>query len=280
MPEPGHWRFSASLVGTPLHIEHVESENVVTPYWHDQHLVVAELNAIAVRGVAPGIAASISVPVRYVRDRIQFRDLAGQPYVPPIPDQHHRNETLIRPGDVALGLAFERPLGAWSAAVSPGISIPTGRTEANPFALGRLGLPHQHIQFGTGTWDPMLSVSALRAAGAFTWIAGANARWSLYDNPRGFRAGDRYGLRLDAGRTIGGWNAKSGLSFSHERAERWDGRIEEEGNLGRTDLDLVLGLGRTTAIGTWALNAQIPMISRSTGSQVRYPVIVSTTWSR
>jgi len=270
-------------VGTPLHIEHIEADdpNNVAPYWHDQHLIVAELSAHAVRGLAPGMALSVTVPLRYVRDRIRFRDLAGQPYVPPFPDTHHRNETLLRPGDVSLALPLSRPVGAWTIGVSPGLSLPTGRTEANPFELGRLGLPHQHIQFGTGTFDPLLGISALRTAGALTWIASADARWSLYANAHEYQAGDRFGLRLDAGRTLSAWNAHAGLAFAHERAEHWNGRIEEEGNLGRTDLDLVVGAGRPLgASGTWTLNAQIPMVSRSTGSQVRYPVIVSMTWSK
>jgi hypothetical protein len=282
VPEPGHWRLSGTLTGTPLHIEHIEDENVAVPYWHDQHLVVAELSATAVRGIAPNLALSVTAPLRYVRDRIRFRDLAGQPYVPPVPDQHHRNETLIRFGDVSVAMPVARTIASWTVAIAPGVAIPTGRTEANPFALGRLGLPHQHIQFGSGTFDPTLAISALGERAGLTWIAAGDARWTLYENTHGYRAGDRYGLGLQAGRAIAGpWNGRAGLAFAHERAERWDGRLEEEGNLGRTDLDLTLALGRPIAAsGTWTARAQIPLVSRSTGVQTRYPVIFALSWSR
>ena len=41
--------------------------------------------------------------------------------------------------------------GEWTLSARAGTSLPVGRTEPNPSALGREGLPHEHIRFGTGT---------------------------------------------------------------------------------------------------------------------------------
>ena len=32
------------------------------------------------------------------------------------------------------------------------MTLPLGRTVEDPFALGDMGLPHEHSQFGTGTF--------------------------------------------------------------------------------------------------------------------------------
>ena len=59
------------------------------------------------------------------------------------------------------------------------------------------------------------------------------------------------------------------------------GRIEEEGNSGRTDLFLSLGAGRRIAsFGSLAAGVEVPLASKSTAHQVDIPVIVSLQWSR
>ena len=242
---------------------------------------MTELDASAVRGIAPGIGVSVTVPLRLVRDRIHYLDLARQPYTPPFPDYHHRNQTLFHAGDVTIAVPMTRPAGEWTMGLSLGVSLPTGKTEPDPFALGDLGLPHQHIQFGTGTFDPMVAASATHPAGATTLSATANTRLTLYRNSHEYQAGDRFGLGAGAGRKLGAaWNASAGLALANEQAERWHGVVQSEGNLGRTDLNLVLGLGRSVvAAGTWTVNAQVPLLSHSNGNQVRYPVIFGLSWS-
>ena len=107
------------------------------------------------RGFGGGFGLESVGSLRHVTTRIRFEDLDRRPIVVPDGDIHHRNETLLGPGDPWLMAVTGRRMGAWSAAVRGGVTIPLGRTEENPFELGRRGLPHQHIQFGTGTWDPL-----------------------------------------------------------------------------------------------------------------------------
>ena len=57
--------------------------------------------------------------------------------------------------------------------------------------------------------------------------------------------------------------------------------IEEEGNLGRTDLLAAAALLRQLGTaGAVTLQVKVPLLVRAHGSQVDYPVIVALGWSR
>jgi hypothetical protein len=218
--------------------------------------------------------------LRQVTTRIRFEDLDRRPIVLPGGDIHHRNETLAGPGDPwVMGVAGRR-LGHWSAALRAGITVPLGRTEENPFALGRRGLPHQHVQFGTGTWDPLLGASLGRRLGTVMATASVIARLPVATNGHGYHAGRRVQMSTTAERRISGpWRGQAGLDYGRETAETWGGRIEEEGNLGRSDLlasaGIVRRLGTRSLVGT----VKIPLRTRSSnGVLIDYPVIVSIGW--
>ena len=73
-------------------------------------------------------------------------------------DNHHRNETYIGFADADLFLGYGmqgllRETDFFMARV--GTTIPFGKTEENPWKLGDAGLKHLHIQFGTGTFNPI-----------------------------------------------------------------------------------------------------------------------------
>jgi hypothetical protein len=221
------------------------------------------------------------LPVRLVRDRVHYQDLARQPYTPPNPGLHHRNETLTGFADPQVGVGYGRHLFPWTLAARAGLSIPLGRTEANPFELGRLGKWHQHIQFGTGTWDPLVSLAVGRTTGPIDLQLSGLGRFPTAENEHGYRAGRRYTLSLGGSSSLGkGWSANTGLQLAREEPEKWSGVIENEGNLGRTDLFLMLGGGRRLApFGSLGASVQVPLASKTTGDQVDIPVIVSVQWS-
>jgi len=222
------------------------------------------------------------VPIRSVRDRVHYEDLNRQPYTPPHPGLHHRNETLTRPADPQVALHFGRNLETWTFAGRAGVSIPIGRTEPNPFALGDQGLWHQHIQFGTGTWDPLLGVSAARSFGAFDTELNGYARLILYENDHGYQAGNRYlGSLLASHGFARTWKGSAGIIVAREMPERWDGEIESEGNLGRTDVLLSLEASRGfKSAGAMRFALQIPISSHSTGEQVSMPVVFALGWEK
>jgi hypothetical protein len=236
----------------------------------------------AARGLRQGLGLELQLPFRAVRDRVHYLDLNRAPYVPPNPDFHHRNETLTGVGDPQVAAHLGRQGRVWAFGARVGISIPLGRTEPNPFALGRLGLPHQHIQFGTGTWDPILATAVGRPIGAFETQLAGTARLTFAENDHGYRAGNRYTLRFGASRPLGRlWGASAGLLYAREETERWNGTIETEGNLGRRDLFLSLGGGLSVSSqSSLALSLDVPISSHSTGEQVEVPLIFSLTWTR
>ena len=247
-----------------------------------QDLFVSELVLTVGRGLGENVALELQAPFRLVRDRVHYLDLARQPYVPPNPGLHHRNETLAGISDPQLAVAVGREWDPWTVAGRLGLSIPLGRTEPNPFELGRRGLWHQHIQFGSGTWDPVMSLAVGRSAGPLDLGLSGTARVTLVENERGHRAGNRYSAQLSASPHLGDlWSANLGVLLAREETEKWDERIEEEGNLGRTDLFLSLGAGRAIPpIGAFGLGLQVPLLSEATGEQVEVPIIVSLTWGR
>jgi hypothetical protein len=252
------------------------------PIFHEEDLTISEIAFVTEAGLARGLGVEAVVPWRWVRTRIRFEDLEHQPIEVPNGSIHHRNETLRGPGDPWLLLHGARGLGAWTVAARAGISIPLGRAEPNPFELGRRGLPHEHIQFGTGTWDPIAGVSAGRRFGQVGFVVHALARLVFGTNAHGYQAGDRFYASAALDRRIAGaWRGIAGLDLAREQTETWDGRIETEGNLGRTDLLASIGVTRPLGrAGGFHVTAKIPLVTRATGAQVRYPVIVALGFSR
>jgi hypothetical protein len=109
----------------------------------------------------------------------------------------------------------------------------------------------------------------------------ALGRFAVATNSHGYHGGDRYQAVLDATRRLGErWHGSAAVQLLRETAETWDGRIEEEGNLGRTDLLLAVGLTRSAGHASLTLGVQVPLYAHATGSQLSYPVIVSLTASR
>ena len=252
-------------------------------YWHVQSLTLNQASVTGAVGVSPHIGLETVVPFRHVISRIRFLDSVRRPLDRPQGDIHHRNETLAGIEDPWLMVHAGAPRGAWTVAGRAGVTIPLGRTEPDPFALGDLGFPHQHIQLGTGTWDPIVGAAAGRRFGDVAFTVTALARFVLGESSHGYQAGDRYYAEAMASRRLAGaWSASLGFIAAREQAERWGGRVrDEEGNLGRTDLLLAAGVARRLGgVGTFSLTLKIPVLTRSEGAQLDYPVIVSVGWGR
>lgn len=268
------------MSGTRSRNEHISTEDGDTPVWHVQDFTLTETTLSVARGLGAGFGLESVVFLRHVTTRIRFEDLDRRRIELPGGDIHHRNETLAGPGDPWLMAVAGRRFGAWSAAVRGGVTAPLGRTEENPFELGRRGLPHQHVQFGTGTWDPLAGAGVGRRFGGVIASASVLARLPVAENGHGYRAGRRIQAAASADRRIAGrWRAQAGLDYANEAAERWDGRIEEEGNLGRSDLLLSAGVSRPIGARAIVFTLKVPVRTRSfNGVHIDYPAIVSIGW--
>lgn len=175
-------------------------------------------------GVSDRLTLSLRVPYDVKAQEITYTTLSGEPFVPPYGDIHHRTETLRGFGDWPVFALF--PLGT-EIQIGAGVSIPIGHTEPNPIVLGREGRTHQHIQFGSGTVDPLASVLWSRHLGSVVLNAWADAQFPLYENKHGFKAPTT--VRYSAGPSI--TLGTTGLSLlyagQYQSIGRWDGEVDE-----------------------------------------------------
>jgi hypothetical protein len=266
---------SLNAHGTRVHNEHTAEEGR-RQVWHVQDFTNAEGSVTVARGLRPGLGVEVTGFLRHLSTRIRFEDEGRQPLDWPQGDIHHRDETLFGPGDPWLLLHAARGAGAWTLAARAGASLPLGRTEPNPFALGREGRAHQHVQFGTGTADPLVGVGLGRRVGSLSVALSALGRFGVATNTHGYRPGHRYLASLEAQRGLSpSWHVSAALQLAHENAETWGGRVEEEGNLGRTDVLVGAAVTRMAGRAGLTLSVQVPVSTRATGAQLDYPLVVS-----
>jgi len=248
------------------------------PYQHDQTLVSNDLVLDAELGLLPHLAIEGIFTLRQTTDRIQFLDLQNQPYVPPVPDFHHRNETIVGPTDPWLMLHFGTNFSDYAVSGRAGVSLPIGYTVPNPFELGREGLPHEHIQYGTGTWDPILGASIDRQFTGYGLSLWTLNRFVFGTNSYGYQSGHKLLVGLTAKTDFGlkQFNFSGGLDVYREMGEHWSGKTELEGNLGRTDFIADLTAAWVfSKPWTVTLGLKIPLYSFVQGEQAYYPGILT-----
>jgi hypothetical protein len=155
---------------------------------------------------------------------------------------------------------FGKTVGSVIVTARAGTTLPLGRTQEDPFRLGDLGLRHQHIQFGNGTFDPLLALDLSRDFGKLQLAAYGQAQLTLYQNSKGFRAGNRAFAGVSGGMLVlEKLTGSLGLDVLHERPERWQGLVRQDGNLGRTELLVGMTLARVFGETTGALVVRVPV---------------------
>lgn len=247
--------------------------------WHDLQLFFGEVRLHAEYGITSWLAADLFWSLRLVHVGFQLQDAATRmPIAPPYgADIHHRTETLVGLSDPWLSLRAGKALGPWAFAFRAGLTLPVGSTVPNPFELGDEGKVHEHIQFGTGTVDPLVGVELRRDLGRFSVGGWMLAKASLYQNPHHYQAGSQLLVGANASSDL--WTRRLwfmlGALVYNEQPERWDGITETEGNLGRTDLMLDTAVSYHVADKwTMTLSARVPFYSQAVGAQLNAPAIV------
>lgn len=250
------------------------------PQEHDQRISLVDLRLDATLGLAQGWGVALGLPLRLVDTAITYRDLSGRPITLDYEDIHHRTERLAGPGDPSLTAVWSASPGRWTLGARAGASLPLGRTEEDPNRAALEGEKHQHIQFGTGTVDPVLAAQARRAWESVEVSGWALAAAPLYQNHHGYRAGRRFaaGLGVQSALGLQAWRFEAALDVQGETAEAWAGEVAHgehmEGNRGR--IDVLVGAGATWEVGGIALRLALktPIITRVVGEQLSYPVVV------
>jgi hypothetical protein len=289
LPPRGTLNLSLSVTATGAHTGHIEScpdingpgcaRMPVPDEWHDLTLFFGELRLHAEYGLTSWLSADLFWTLRVVHVGFQLEDaVTRMPITPPFgPDIHHRTETLVGLTDPWLSFRAATVLGPWAFSFRLGATLPVGSTVPNPFELEREGKEHEHIQFGTGTVDPLAGVELRRAIGRFVISGWLLAKTSLYQNSHHYQAGSQLiaGANASSALWTGRWRFMLGALVYNEQAERWDGIIESEGNLGRTDLLIDTAIScRVARQWTATLSARIPVYSHAAGAQLSTPAFV------
>ncbi len=252
------------------------------PQVHDQMFYVGELRPTFELGLGDTFSLELQAPIRLSATTVKYRRLDGTEFDPDYVNIHHRNETLAGLADPSVSVRAVWKLGGVVVGGRLGLTLPLGKTEENPFALGRKGLEHQHLQFGSGTFNPKGGIELAYPLGRFQLRGYGQTQLTLYENAKGFRAGHRFagGVAGD-GRVVGELRGALGVDLSNEQPERWAGRIEQDGNLGRTDF--LVGASLAYPLGTFmlTLGVKVPVYQHiivsadHRGGQLSYPAIVT-----
>ncbi|HET7435836.1 MAG TPA: hypothetical protein VFN10_14100 [Thermoanaerobaculia bacterium] len=209
---------------------------------HEHHVRVglAHYEMTAAYGIRDAMQLVLRLPYDVKDMRVRYTTLDGAPFTPPYGDIHHRTETLTGISDPSVMLDVQR--GEWI--FGGGLSLPVGRIESDPIAAGRAGVTHEHMQFGTGTFAPLLSAQWRRAQ----WSAGAETRLTLYENREGFRAPNL--VLWSAGRSfrIDRATLSTRLAGQYQSIGRWHGEIDEGSGFqtGGLRVDVALPVGALT----------------------------------
>lgn len=176
---------------------------------------------------------------------------------------HHRTETYRGLSDLMLLATYDKQAlfsAGDSLEISAGTTLPTGKTEDNPFELGDKGQEHLHIQFGTGTVDPLLEASYwMPLARKFRLGSYALARFPLYANRKTYQGPGE----LTAGLLLGYQLRKRLTLYLDTKAyyqgfAYWDG--EKDTNSGLVATSSLFGV----AIKAWG--------DTSLGVELMYPL--------
>ena len=175
-------------------------------------------------GLSENLLLLVRVPYDVKDQKVSYRTLEGDPYVPPYGDIHHRTENLrgIGDGEIALAFALGRD---WTAGA--GVTLPLGHTEPDPIDLGRRGLKHEHIQFGSGTFDPTFSLQWSRPFGKLRLGASADARIPLYENDHGFKPPATVRWSVGPSLPIGSTGLSAQLAGQYQAIGKWNGEQDE-----------------------------------------------------
>src|SRR6185312_13809863 len=171
---------------------------------HDQSIVNSETRLVSELGLTSWLAANIVLPLRVFDTHIRYLDpRTGEPVTIEEPTLHHRNETLVGPGDPWITARAAAVAAGFTLSVRAGTTLPIGSTVPDPFVLGDMGISHEHTQFGTGTFEPIVGLEGYRTFGGVN----VDAYWltiqSLYENDYGYRAGNRYAFGASAASNLG-----------------------------------------------------------------------------
>lgn len=204
----------ATLEGSHPDVDPIPNTHIVKLDW-TRYETVLKL------ALSPVSEMELQMPydIKDVEARYELPD--GTEFENPQGNLHHRTEKLEGFSDFKLLWNFT--LDDWR--LSAGVNLPVGDTVEDPYALGDLGLNHQHIQFGTGTCDPLARVSRL----VHLWEGvnlnlGVGAHVPLVENRHGYQGPPMVDSEAGARVELTEWMSISATySFLYQGRAYWSG---------------------------------------------------------
>ena len=180
---------------------------------------------------------------------------------------HHRTESYEGFSDLELSVGWRKSSFLLEGAVfrfSLGLTIPVGDTEDDPLVAGDAGLEHLHVQFGNGTFDPLLDFYfGLPLNEHFAVSVFGRGRFPFYENDQGYQGS----LEGTLGPRIT-WLPHKRLSFSAGMTGSYYGYSEwsarRDPNSGQFALNGLLGVGvKVNDFITGSFNVLLPIYTKT-----------------
>ena len=201
-------------------------------------------------------------------------------------DIHHRNGTYTGLSDSDLFLGYKiRGLFKTGDVLFTrlGTTVPTGRTEENPWILGDAGIEHLHIQFGTGTFNPIANLQySLPFYQGGTLTASVRGMFPFYENSKTYQGPVEVSYTAGFMYRLFNWLSFSGnyLGF-YQSAASWAG--ERDINTGLRYTMAALGMSLATLDGiSVSANVMFPLTQETLydeGDAIEFGTLVSLTTS-
>ena len=204
------------------------------PHRHRIELAWWRTELDASMALGDGWGMELYIPFDVKDQKVRFALPNGSSFDNPAGEIHHRTERLEGLGDIELSGLLE--VAEWRFAL--GIGLPTGGIEEDPYELGALGRIHQHIQFGTGTFDPIARISWSGEIGATLGI-----RAPLYENRKGYKGSTV--IDFAAGPTL---EITEGMSVSLRYTAMYQTRAEWKGEADRNSGYFLQGISASFPI--------------------------------
>ncbi|NNE07059.1 MAG: hypothetical protein HKN20_00725 [Gemmatimonadetes bacterium] len=179
-------------------------------------------------------------------------------------DIHHRDESYTGFSDFSLlaQTAFSDLVREHDGLrVGFGTTIPVGRTEEDPWKLGEAGEEHLHIQFGTGTFDPIAEMNYATPVGAgFTANGFVSTRLPVYENDKTYRGSREITAMAGLARAAGPVGLRANYLFFRQGASAWDG--ERDKNSGLVSHSVMFGASYRVGPTALGVDVRIPVSQR------------------
>ncbi len=149
---------------------------------------------------------------------------------------HHRNESYNGPTDAEVFLGHYRLnlltegdflMGRF------GSTIPLGKTEENPWKLGAMGKEHLHIQFGTGTFNPVINLHySLPIYKGLASHSSLRTKLPFYENSKTYLGSRELTYNSGLNFRLNKWvSFQAGYLGIYQAYAYWDGEIDKNSGL-------------------------------------------------